>query len=260
MSRAHHPSPVAGRRLRPSGVAAVALTLIVAGSAVAAQIHGSPKPDQPHSPPSPPPAAAPVGSAPATAEPSMAVQPELRWPLDTRLRSVAGLDLPVSATSGPLDTNRGRARRFAHTQPGAVLAGLHLLVRTSPQVGPALWGPTLDEQVVGLDHNAYVAAVRRDYENARERLQLPADAPLGVIYASIRGIRVDAYSPQACSMRVLIEAPGADGVILRAATVVQVSWSGSDWQLVAPPGGDWARVRTYLPAGAAVDFTPLPGR
>ncbi|MDG4833027.1 hypothetical protein O7627_27520 [Solwaraspora sp. WMMD1047] len=182
------------------------------------------------------------------------------WPADLRWTAVAGLPLPVSATVGPRDLSGGRARGFAIGQAGAMLAVVHLVVRTSPQVGPAVFGPTLREQVVGPDAASYAEAVHGDYEAQREQLLLPPGEPLGRIYGSITGLRVDSYSDDAASLRLLIEAPGRDGGIERAATVVQVAWSGGDWKLVAPPQGDWSTVRAPVPADRVGDYPPIPGR
>jgi hypothetical protein len=257
MSRPRFRHAAPRRRVSPLVVAAAGLALLVAASYVVARTgdrptRGDASRDRqvvtvgPREP-----------SASATAD---QVAADIAWPTDLTWITVAGLDLPVSATAGPRDLAGGRARGFSQTPAGAVLAALHLLVRSSPQVGPRVWEPTLREQVVGPDVAAYTDAVNQDYETARERLQVPYGEPLGRIYASIGGVRVDAYSPQAASLRVLIEAPGGDGGIARAATVVQVSWSGTDWQLIAPPRGDWSTVRVLISADLAAGYTPLPGR
>ncbi len=182
------------------------------------------------------------------------------WPADLTWASVAGLDLPVSATAGPRGTAGGRARGFAQTPAGAVLAAMHLVARTSPEPGPAVWEPTLREQVVGPDAAAYADAVYRDYRSACEQLHLPYGEPLGQIYATIKGVRLDAYTPEAVSLRLLVEGPGTDGRPMWASTVVQVEWVDDDWKLVAPPMGDWATVRTIVPATAVASVQPLPGR
>ncbi|MGI5213878.1 hypothetical protein [Plantactinospora sp. CA-290183] len=195
-------------------------------------------------------------AAPATQQTDVAIV----WPTDLTWITMAGLDLPVSATAGPRDLAGGRAQQFAQTAPGAVLAALHLLVRTSPHVGPRVWDPTLREQVVGPDMAAYIDAVNQDYAIGREQLQVPYGEPLAPIYASIAGVRIDAYSSQAASLRLLIEAPDDEGGVARAATVVQVSWSGSDWRLIAPPQGDWSTVRALVGPAVVRSYTPLPGR
>lgn len=178
---------------------------------------------------------------------------EFRWPTDLGWERVAGIDLPVSASDGPRNRNLGLAKEYGHTPAGAVLAALHLIVRTSYQVGTAVWEPTLRDQVVGPDAAAYTAEVRADHKAALRKGE-PADR----IYAAIVAVRVDAYTAEAASMRVLIEAPTGTGTA-RAAALTQVAWSDNDWRLVAPPRGDWSTVRTPVPADAA-GYTPLPAR
>lgn len=182
------------------------------------------------------------------------------WPADLSLVTVAGVDLPVSVQDGPRQRSGGLAKGFSQTPAGAVLAAMHLVVCTSPQVGPAVWQPTLRDQVVGPDAAAFADVVQQDYEELRERLQIPYGQPLGRIYGAIRGVRVDAYSPQAASLRLLIEAPDRKGGIANAVAVVQVSWSNDDWLMVAPPRGNWASVRVLIPPTLVGAFTPVPGR
>jgi hypothetical protein len=257
MSRQRFKHAAPRRRISPLVIATIAFALLVVASYLVACSGDSPtRDDAPHNR-----YVVTVGpSGPSASAAANQVAADIAWPTDLTWMTVAGIDLPASATAGPLDLPDGRARGFSQTAAGAVLAALHLLVRSSPQVGPEVWEPTLREQVVGPDVAAYTDAVQRDYETARERLQVPYGEPLGRIYASIRGVRVDAYSPKAASLRLLIEAPGGDGGIARAATVVQVWWSGVDWQLIAPPRGDWSTVRVLVSADLAVGYTPLPGR
>ncbi|MBX7268945.1 hypothetical protein KIF24_24865 [Micromonospora sp. Llam7] len=258
MSRPRFQHAAPRRRIRPLAITTAGLALLVLASLAVARSSDNPShqqtlPEQQlvtvH-----PPAADQASPVPQQ------VAVDFAWPTDLTWINVAGLDLPVSATAGPRDLADGRARSFAHTLSGAVLATLHLLVRTSPQVGPRVWEPTLREQVVGPDVAAYVDAVAQDYAVAREQLQIPYGDPLAPIYASIAGVRIDSYHPQAVGLRLLIEAPDGDGGVARAATIVQVSWSGTDWQLIAPPRGDWSTVRALVGPAVVRGYTPLPGR
>lgn len=253
--RFRHAAP---RRIRPLVITAAALALLVLASLAVAR-SGDTRPKDEHASPDRQLITVLPSADDQAAEPQQ-VEVGVAWPTDLTWVAVAGLDLPVSATAGPRDLAGGRAQQFAQTPSGAVLAALHLLVRTSPQVGPRVWGPTLREQVVGPDVAAYVDAVNQDYAAGREQLQVPHGDPLAPIYASIAGVRIDAYSPQAASLRLLIEAPDGDGGVARAATVVQVSWSGSDWHLIAPPQGDWSTVRALVGPSVVRGYTPLPGR
>src|SRR3954447_21831262 len=87
-------------------------------------------------------------------------------PAGVSLVRVAGVDLPVSAATGPTETLGGLARGFAQTRSGAVVAALHLLVRTTPQVGPVVFEPTLLEQVVGDQADVMRTRVRAAYTKA----------------------------------------------------------------------------------------------
>ncbi|NIL40675.1 hypothetical protein HCB17_05435 [Salinispora arenicola] len=254
--RISHTAP--RRRIRPMVVATVGLALLVLASVAVARSGDDTRND--HASPGQPLTEANVpADAPASDVPQQ-VAVEVSWPTDLTWTTVAGLDLPVSATAGPRDSSAGRARGFAQTPSGAVLAALHLLVRTSPQVGPRIWEPTLREQVVGPDVATYIDAVTQDYAVAQEQLQIPYGDPLSPIYASIAGVRIDSYGPQAASLRLLIEAPDGNGGVARAATVVQVSWTGTDWSLIAPPRGDWSTVRALVGPAVVRSYTPLPGR
>lgn len=167
----------------------------------------------------------PSGSAPPAVD-------DLGW------ETVAGARVPVSRSAGPADTAGGRARGFARTPLGAVLAAVHISVRLSPQVGPAVFEPTLREQVVGTGAAALGDQLEDDYQQARAQLGLAYGQPAGQLYSTTRGYRVDAAADTA-TVRLLIEGPGASGGSVLVALVTTLQWVGEDWALVAPPGGDW---------------------
>jgi len=243
-------SPGTGRRTRRvvALTATSAMLAAVIGAAAHARLGGD---RSTVDPPAEGPAAAEV---PAAAPPSAGAMPD-----DVTWAEVCGLHLPASTQFGPRDTEAGRARGFAHEPAGAVLAALHLTARVSPQTGPHVFVPTLREQVTGPDAAAFADAVHTGYEQTREARQVPYGQPLCPIYASVRGYRLDSYADAAATVRLLIEAPGEGGPRM-AAALVALAWLGGDWQLVAPPRGDWATVRTILPSSAAANFTPLPAR
>jgi hypothetical protein len=251
------PPSSAGRHRRPirTIVATVAAAgLLTAGLWLAASDGGrAPMPTGSRpAVPAPPDVA---GSVPLPATTTM----PLVWPADVWWTVVAGFHLPMSGQVGPARESAGRVWGFAHTPVGAVFAALHLVVRTSPQVGPAVWAPTLRDQVVGPDAAAYADAVAAGYEAARQRLRLPWGQPLEPITATVAGVRVQNYTPQGCDLQLLIEAPDGAGTA-RAVTLVRLSWTGGDWRLVAPPMGDWATARSTASTHAAAGFTPLPAR
>ncbi len=202
---------------------------------------------------------APVG-APATVDvpwPAESAPIAGLLPADVAWVRIAGVDLPVSASAGPRETVGGLARGFGHTRAGSVLAALHLLVRTAPQVGPAIFDSTLANQVVG-EHAARMRAyVAVSYEQAATAAGVPYGQPLGDLPAEVAGVRVVAYTDDAAQLSVLTSAIDAAGSTRYAATTVHMRWTGSDWALVAPAGGRWdAAVRLADPTDVS-GFTPL---
>ena len=180
-------------------------------------------------------------------------------PADTTWTAVAGVALPVSATAGPLRRDHGLAAGFAHTPAGALLAAVHLLVNTTPQVGSAVFEPTLHTQVVGENAAAMRAAVEADYR------QLGGDSvtggPAGSLTAALAGVRMAAYSDAASSIDLLTVAVDASGTARFVATPVDLAWTGSDWALLAPPAGRWDGVVAAVTPAQAAAYPPLaPGR
>ncbi|MFD6608661.1 hypothetical protein ACFWD1_07205 [Micromonospora chalcea] len=166
---------------------------------------------------------------------------------------VAGVSMPVSSRSGPRITTGGQARRFAHDQVGALLAAVHIVVRINPQVGPAVFEPTLRDQVVGPDATAMRVQVAQAYDELRAQLD---GQPLGRLNAILRGYRIVSYRDDEAAVRLLTEAPGANGVPLLVVAEVRVRWTGSDWALLAPAGGTFEQ--TVMAASDADAATFLP--
>lgn len=153
--------------------------------------------------------------------------------------TVAGASLPVSRSAGPRDTRGGLARGFARTPLGAVLAAAHISVRLCPQAGPGMYGTTLRDQVVGANTAVLARHLDDDYQQARAQLAVPYGQPAGRLYSTTRGYRVDAHSSDAATVRLLLEGPGKDTGSVLVPLVVHLRWTGADWALVAPAGGDW---------------------
>jgi hypothetical protein len=239
-------------------VAALAVLGLVAAAAFLIWI--DPGVDHDHPPASEPPAAtdqpaqpAPGGTAPPV--PGQDLLPEVGW------GTVCGVTLPFSTSHGPQQHDGDRGYGFARTPTGALLAALHLAVQVSPQSGPDVFAATLAEQVTGPDAAVFAHEVHSQYERLHEQAALPYGQPLCPIYGRFVGLRLDSYHEQAASLRLLLEAPGPDGVAQLAAVIVQVSWLDGDWRLVAPPHGDWSRVSSLQPASALDRYTPIaPGR
>jgi hypothetical protein len=172
-------------------------------------------------------------------------------PADLRWRNTAGVSLPVSEQAGPRDTSAGLARGFAHDQAGAVLAAVHILVRVAPNVGASVFDPTLRSQVVGPDAPALRERVAREYDELRGQAGMAYGQPVGRLYAILRGYQLISYDPAAVTLQVLTEVDAGQPAPLLTASQVQLSWTGTDWALVAPPGGSFDTVVTTVadPAG-----------
>jgi hypothetical protein len=181
-------------------------------------------------------------------------------PGDVSWVRVAGVDLPYSAATGPRESVGGLARGFAHTRAGAVTAAVHLLVRSTPQVGPAVYEPTLQTQVVGENAPAMRELVAQIYTQAAAEAGVAYGQPLGDLHATVAGIRVDAYTADSAVLAVLTSAVDAGGTTRYATTTVRLSWTSNDWMLLAPTGGRWdADVRLLDPA-QITGYTPLGQR
>jgi hypothetical protein len=179
--------------------------------------------------------------------------PTARW----RAIRVDGAPVPVSPVAGPFTRGGHLASRFADTPAGAVLAAVGIAVRTSGQLGPAIFIPTITSQVTGAGSTALLAAARADYAqaSATHPPRRPG-GPAGKPTAAARAFRLTAWTPAAATVQVVTIADGADG--RGVVTGLQVRWQNGDWRLVAPPGGNFAA--SASPVAALSGFTPLPGR
>jgi hypothetical protein len=229
-----------------TGLGVVAALVYPAGLYVNAHLEDS----------SPPSMSGPQGSAPPIASPVAGAV----LPADVAFVRVAGVDLPMSAATGPAQTIGGLARGFAHTTDGAVVAALHLLVRTTPQVGPAVFEPTLLDQVVGDQADAMRAHVRAVYTQAAAAKGIVYGQPLGDLSATVAGVRVDAYTDELATLSVLTSAIDATGVTRYAATTVRVSFVNGDWRLVATRDGRWDSDVVLLGPDQIGAYPPLRGR
>jgi hypothetical protein len=231
--------------LIPTGFAVLAYPLLA--STPTAAVHTAP--------------AATTTAAPAAAPSTPATGAGSRQggllPADVSWTRVAGVDLPASATTGPARVEGGLASGFAHTCAGGVVAALHLLVRTSAQVGPAVFSPTIRDQVVGADAAAMLTTVTATYEQAAAASGVDAGQPLPDLSARFGGARIDSCTPATCDLSVLTTAVDVTGTARFAVTTVHLRWTGEDWALLAPPGGRWDSQVLLVTADTAAAFTPL---
>ncbi|MBA9007304.1 hypothetical protein [Thermomonospora cellulosilytica] len=191
---------------------------------------------------------------PAASRPTEVVLEEsgLRW------SDHFGMELPISPVHGPRSLGAGLAGGFARTPSGALLAAVHIVVRTAPQWGPKVFESTISQQVIGPERDVLLASTRDFYERKRAEMGLAEDAPLGPGYAAIEAYRWHSYSPDVASLDLVSAGPGRHGVTVRAATRVQLHWADGDWRVLAPPGGDWGN--TAAAVTSTNGYTLLPGR
>jgi hypothetical protein len=217
----------ARRRARRTGLVALLAVTVLACCLVLVIQHSAGDPT------------APVRTVSASPSPIVSTFGDGLLPDDVAWARVSGVDLPISPTAGPADTSAGLALGFAHTPAGALLAALHLLVRTTPQVGPAVFEPTLASQVVGESAPAMRQAVTDDYQRAAAAAGISYGQPLGDLPAALEGARIDAYSDEHADLSVLTAIVDDTGTTRYAGTSVTVDWVEQDWRLVAPPTGRW---------------------
>ncbi|GII56100.1 hypothetical protein Pth03_44890 [Planotetraspora thailandica] len=157
-----------------------------------------------------------------------------------------GVRLPLSDIDGPRVLDHDRAQGFSHTQQGALLAALHIAVRANSQWGPAVFEPTITEQVTGPDADRLLEQARTTYEQNRQEAGLPPGSPLGKAYVDEEAYRWQSYTPDAATVDLVSAGPDPRGTTVRARTRVQVVWRDGDWRVVAPLDGDWGKMAAPL--------------
>ena len=176
----------------------------------------------------------------------------LRW------SSYHGVELPSTLAAGPRDTSGGLASGFADTPLGALLAALNIAVRANAQWGPGIYAPTIRDQVTGPDAAALLSSCQADYGQASQAAHITGGAPLGNAYVSEEAFRWVAYTSGDATVDLVSAGPGSQGVTVRATTRVEVIWSGGDWRVAAPPGGDWGNAAAKL--SSLSGYTVFPGQ
>jgi hypothetical protein len=236
------PARRAPRRVLPVAVAVIAVAV---ASLALLLVRGGPPAGR---------AAPAVSAAPA---PVGAALPQvslagLRW------SAYHGVMLPSSPAAGPRDTSGGLASGFADTPLGALTAALNIAVRANAQWGPGIYGPTIREQVTGPYAAALLAGCQATYAQDSKAAHVTGGAPLGNAYVTEEAFRWVAWSPAAATVDLVSAAPGTQGVTVRATVRVQATWSGHDWRVVAPPGGDWGNAAAGL--SSLSGYTLFPGQ
>lgn len=178
-------------------------------------------------------------------------------PGDLAWNQIAGVAVPVSVQAGPHESSNGLSRRFTHDRAGAVLAAVNLVIRVTPQVGPAVFDATLRAQVVGPNAAALREQVDEQYRQLCATAGVELGQPVGSLSATLRGYRIDLYSDTNVLVRVMTEADRPGTAPLYAAAVVQLAWTNDDWALVAPAGGVWDQSITQVAAENVGTYNPF---
>ncbi|WP_026416343.1 hypothetical protein [Actinomadura oligospora] len=161
-------------------------------------------------------------------------------------RDFHGFRLPYSASDGPNAVADDRAAGFARSPLGALLAAIHVSVRSDPRWGLATATSTVNTQFVGPDRAGMLASINT--------------APLAPgtphAYATLEAFRWQGYTPETASVDVVSAGPGDSDQVVRAATRIQLQWQDGDWRVVAPPGGTW--LGSAAPVGSLDGYTRFP--
>jgi hypothetical protein len=253
--------PLAPRRRRAAIAVTVTSLLVVAGVAGVTLAGRGQNPDHPGLPSPPvsqraaaPPKPSAAGGRPA---PAAALTPAvnvagLRW------ANFYGIPLPASSSAGPWHQRDGLAWGFADTPLGALLAAVNIGVRANAQWGPGIYGPTIRRQVTGPATAALLAACRVSYQQESQATGGPAGQPLGRAYVTEEAFRWVSYTPAAATVDIVSAGPGTQGATVRAVTQINLTRSGTDWQVTAPLGGDWGNSAMPLTSLDGYTVFPLP--
>jgi hypothetical protein len=201
-----------------------------------------------------------LASSQSHATPSAgAIRPARTSPFDLaglRWTDFYGVELPSSPSAGPRYTRGGLAWGFADTPLGALLAAVNIAVRANAQWGPGIFVATIRRQVTGPAASALLASCRATYQQTSNALGITHGQPLGRVYVSEEAFRWVNYSPANASVDIVSAGPGAQGVTVRAVTRIEIRWSGGDWRVIAPPGGDWGN--SAAPLASLRGYTIFP--
>lgn len=169
-----------------------------------------------------------------------------------------GIELPVSRSAGPHDVRGGLAWGFADTPLGALLAAVNIGVRANAQWGPGVFTPTIRNQVTGPDAASLLAGCQANYDQAIQGEGGPVGRSLGRAYVTEEAFRWVTYTPIRATVDVVSAGPSDQGTTVRAVTRIEVEWSGTDWQVIAPPGGDWGNSAAPLTSLTGYTRFPVP--
>lgn len=146
---------------------------------------------------------------------------------DVTAVSWQGLALPISPTAGPTTFTDTRSKGFAQSDLGAALAAVHLSSHIDPYTGPAVFGPTIDEQVLG-DTAALKKLVTATYTDQAQKHQVTGGAPILAPTGQMKAWRIDGYTPTGVNnVEIYVGTPTGSDVIY----TIPVQWVDGDWKL-----------------------------
>jgi hypothetical protein len=166
---------------------------------------------------------------------------------------VTGAVLPVSPTEGPA-RNDVLASGFARSTEGAAIAAAHLSVRTDPRTGPAIYTPTIRDQMQG-GTDRVLGAVSARYTELANEAGVTDGGPLPVgTPARITGYRVDGDPSGAGEATVHLQVRDGSGDELDFAVPMVWNDQEADWRLVAPGAGSASLFEVGPASGQYVAF------
>lgn len=226
--------PARHARRQLAALAAAIAFLLFAVTLVALRwqrTHPTDAPDAGHAP-----------SAPGSPAPSA---PAVTW------HDVAGVDLPFSTVHGPRVTEHGQAAGYTHTEQGAALAAVQVLMRTSATAGPDVYRPVLTGQVIGPTATTLAHSLDERYQHLRAQHAGPIvdGRPIPGNNATIAGYLATGHDDPTdlAVVDVLLTAPTLDAGQL-IDFIVTLRWTDGDWRVIAPPDGDWGNLTYRLDA------------
>jgi hypothetical protein len=172
-----------------------------------------------------------------------------------------GTELPTSSSAGPRETPDSRALGFSHSEAGAVLAAVHIASRSQNAVGPAVFEPTIKEQVVGEDRDKLLSVTQQAYTEAAATSSTGPHGEITSAFEKARqqrsgvwAYRVDSYTESLAVVNLLLRTVPS-GTAAYVNLPLTVRWVDGDWRLVAPVNGELGAGSQQLndvPAGYVV--------
>jgi hypothetical protein len=153
----------------------------------------------------------------------------------------------------------GLASGFAGTPLGALVAALNIAVRANAQWRPGIFTPTIRDQLTDPDAAALLAGCQLSYAQASQAAHVTGGrAPLGNAYVPEGAFRWVACASLDATVDLVSAGLGSQGATVRASARIEVTWSGGDWRVIAPPGGDWGNAAAG--PSSMSGYTVFPGQ